>query len=298
MQNFYDILGVPPTASTKEIRWAYRRLAFVCHPDRNPSDPSSDEILKLANEAYHTLVDPLTREKYDAAILGNQERSEEGLTSAMAYRGETFAGSTSLFGIGVKETALLSLTLLGAFPVIFLSDLFLPQVTFLTSLFEVWGVTLLAGGFSRASALRHGLSRIELGLAGLVGGLLTSTLLFHPQDEFLPFLAITKIALAAGVGGWLSGMIAARVSGRLVPKPLMVTLGVATLLGALMGAFTGGFASYLLSSGALNEYLINALSPGQTPSDYAAFLLGAIGGATGGSVLATTLCCKALTGDP
>ncbi|HEY4466013.1 MAG TPA: DnaJ C-terminal domain-containing protein [Streptosporangiaceae bacterium] len=64
-RDFYEILGVPRTASQEEIQRAYRRLAREYHPDLN-KDPGAEERFKDISEAYSVLSDPATRERYDA----------------------------------------------------------------------------------------------------------------------------------------------------------------------------------------------------------------------------------------
>lgn len=66
MKDFYHILGVPQTASAAQIRAAFKRLAMQYHPDKNPNDPTAEEIFKRVNEAYHTLSDPLKKARYDS----------------------------------------------------------------------------------------------------------------------------------------------------------------------------------------------------------------------------------------
>jgi curved DNA-binding protein CbpA len=66
-QNFYTILGVPPSASIEEIRHAYRKLAFQHHPDRNQMNPTASQIMERLNEAYTIISDPVKREEYDLA---------------------------------------------------------------------------------------------------------------------------------------------------------------------------------------------------------------------------------------
>ena len=57
----YDILGVPRTATSDEIKKAYRKKARENHPDLNPDDPEAEERLKKINEAYDRITNP---EKY------------------------------------------------------------------------------------------------------------------------------------------------------------------------------------------------------------------------------------------
>lgn len=63
--DYYDILGVPKTATEKEIKAAYRKLARKYHPDLNPDDKEAEKKFKQINEANEVLGDPENRKKYD-----------------------------------------------------------------------------------------------------------------------------------------------------------------------------------------------------------------------------------------
>jgi len=64
-RDHYEVLGVSRTASTDEIKRAYRRLAKKYHPDRNPDDASAERKFKEVQHAYDILKDPGKRRQYD-----------------------------------------------------------------------------------------------------------------------------------------------------------------------------------------------------------------------------------------
>ena len=63
--DYYQILGVDQTASAKQIKDAYRKLAFQYHPDRNDKNPAAAEKMKSVNEAYAVLSNADKRREYD-----------------------------------------------------------------------------------------------------------------------------------------------------------------------------------------------------------------------------------------
>ena len=64
-ESFYNILGVPETASKDDIKKAYRSLSLKLHPDRNPNNLEAVSKFQKINEAYETLGDEQKKEEYD-----------------------------------------------------------------------------------------------------------------------------------------------------------------------------------------------------------------------------------------
>ena len=64
-RDYYEVLGIDKSASEKELKSAYRKLAKKYHPDANPGDKQSEEKFKELSEAYDILKDPEKRKLYD-----------------------------------------------------------------------------------------------------------------------------------------------------------------------------------------------------------------------------------------
>jgi curved DNA-binding protein len=99
-KDYYSTLGVAKTATEKEVKQAFRKLARKHHPDVNPGDKSAESKFKEINEAYEVLGDPDKRKKYDE--LGANWRMYEqagGPGGSAGYAGSGGPGA-SPFGAG------------------------------------------------------------------------------------------------------------------------------------------------------------------------------------------------------
>ncbi|MBP9040520.1 MAG: DnaJ domain-containing protein [Anaerolineaceae bacterium] len=64
-KDYYKVLGVERSATSDEIKKAFRKLAMKYHPDKNKDNKQAEEKFKEINEAYEVLSDPQKRERYD-----------------------------------------------------------------------------------------------------------------------------------------------------------------------------------------------------------------------------------------
>jgi curved DNA-binding protein len=91
-KDYYEILGVPKTASQADIKKAYRRLARELHPDTN-KDPGAEKRFKDANEAHAVLSDPERRKQYDELGANWQAYQQAGFGSGGATDWAGFGGA-------------------------------------------------------------------------------------------------------------------------------------------------------------------------------------------------------------
>src|SRR5690349_21462850 len=92
-KDYYTTLGVSKTATDKEIKQAFRKLARKYHPDVNPGDKGAEARFKEVNEANEVLSDPAKRKKYDE--LGANWRQYE---NAPPGAGGPFGGGAPFGG--------------------------------------------------------------------------------------------------------------------------------------------------------------------------------------------------------
>ena len=100
--DYYEILGISKTASDKEVKQAYRKLARQHHPDLHQGDAKAkaEEKFKLINEAYEVLGDPEKRSKYDQ--LGMNWQADDNIhfdpTNPAGNQTYTYQGSADFDG--------------------------------------------------------------------------------------------------------------------------------------------------------------------------------------------------------
>ncbi|KAI0881415.1 X-domain of DnaJ-containing-domain-containing protein [Annulohypoxylon maeteangense] len=96
---YYDVLGVKPTATELEIKKAYRKLAIVHHPDKNPNDPTAHEKFQDIGEAYQVLSDSDLRKAYDK-YGKDSAKPTEGFVDPSEFFSSIFGGDAFVDWIG------------------------------------------------------------------------------------------------------------------------------------------------------------------------------------------------------
>jgi len=96
-RDYYEVLGIEPNASAEEIRRAYHRLAFQCHPDRHEETEEANKKMQEINEVYAILSDPIKRREYDlprgygrrVSKFKKGSKVKISVNSPSPYRGQT-----------------------------------------------------------------------------------------------------------------------------------------------------------------------------------------------------------------
>ena len=98
--DYYEVLGLDTSATEKDIKSAYRKLARKHHPDLNPNNTEAEEKFKKINEAHEVLSDPEKRKKYDqygkdwqhAEEFEKAKSQQRERSSGAGYREYTYSG--------------------------------------------------------------------------------------------------------------------------------------------------------------------------------------------------------------
>ena len=109
MVNYYEVLGIAPTAGPKEIKKAYYKLAKKYHPDHNVGDEAAADKFKEISDAYQCLSDEGKRRQYDEELKNPKTQPGMGKSaagrSANAGRKSSRSAGTSGQGIDFENVS-------------------------------------------------------------------------------------------------------------------------------------------------------------------------------------------------
>jgi len=100
-RDYYEVLGVPKSASPEEIKKAYRKLAIQYHPDKNPGDKQAEEKFKEIAEAYSVLSDQQKKSRYDQ--FGHAGMSGQPDFGGFSNIEDIFSAFGDIFGGGFGD---------------------------------------------------------------------------------------------------------------------------------------------------------------------------------------------------
>ena len=89
-KSYYEVLGLEPTASSKEIKTAYLELSKKLHPDANPGNPEAATRFHIVSGAYGTLSNSKLRRMYDKNELGRMSSVADRESSTHSFDGAGF----------------------------------------------------------------------------------------------------------------------------------------------------------------------------------------------------------------
>src|SRR3989304_8288729 len=83
-KSYYEILNIDNSATTEQIKSAWKKMVMKCHPDKLSDDKKKwgEEQIKLVNHAHSVLGDPEKRKRYDEYGSENHEEMDSGLFDA------------------------------------------------------------------------------------------------------------------------------------------------------------------------------------------------------------------------
>jgi len=99
-KNPYTLLGVPKTATDKEIKSAYRKLAKKLHPDVNPNDAAAEAKFKEVTAAYNLLSNPDLRKQYDTGRVDASGQQQNPFAGGFRHANAQGGMDTGFGGFG------------------------------------------------------------------------------------------------------------------------------------------------------------------------------------------------------